>query len=331
MKKVIFIFLACTTLFAQNEYSSIAGQPGSFSRLGFGARGKGMANAMTSVIHGNLVSYYNPALSVFQEGNSFQTSYSFLSLDRTLNFLNFTRRFELGTTNLDGTKRDKPRSVAGVSAGIINAGVGEFDERDNQGIKTGTLSPFENQFFLSFANRFSEKFAVGVAAKFYYSKLYDEVTSTTIGFDIGAIYRFNEHLTIAGALVDINSKYKWDTTKLYDQDGTNKEDKFPILKRFGVSYKFDEPNLIASVEFEGINDETNFLRVGAEYNIYPDLYLRGGIDSFNLSNTDFPIRPSLGFSYFYNFETLIAGIDYAFVIEPYSSHDQHIVGININF
>ena len=69
---------------------------GSFSRMGFGARGMGMGNSLGAVIDGNLVSYYNPAVSAFENDNSFQTSYSFLSLDRYLNFLSYTRRFKFG-------------------------------------------------------------------------------------------------------------------------------------------------------------------------------------------------------------------------------------------
>ena len=93
MKKTILVSILLFTgvILAQSQFSEIAGKPGAFSRMGFGARGKGMGNAMSSVSQGQLVAYYNPALSVFQEGNSFQTSYSFLSLDRSLNYLNFTR------------------------------------------------------------------------------------------------------------------------------------------------------------------------------------------------------------------------------------------------
>ena len=125
MKKVVlFLFLIFTICVqAQPKFSEIASMPGAFSRMGFGARGIGMGNALTAVTEGNLVSYYNPALSVFQEGNSFQTSYTFLSLDRSLNFLSFTRRFDLGG------KKDR---AAGISAGIINSGVGKIDGRDNQ-------------------------------------------------------------------------------------------------------------------------------------------------------------------------------------------------------
>ena len=66
-----------------------------------------MGNSIGAVNEGNLVSYYNPALSVFQNDNYFQTSYSFLSLDRSLNFLNFTKRFEFGKSKIDETNQDQ--------------------------------------------------------------------------------------------------------------------------------------------------------------------------------------------------------------------------------
>jgi len=296
--------------------------------MGFGARGKGMGNAMSAVIKGNLVSYYNPAVSPFQEGNSIQTAYSFLSLDRSLNFLNFTRKFELGSS--DNNNQSGFRSTLGLSLGIINAGVDGWSERNNEGMVTGELSTSENQFFLGLSNKFSEKFSAGVAFKLYYYKLYEDISSTGLGVDIGILYRFNNNLTIAAVVSDINSKYEWDTSELYGQEGNNTTNKFPVTKKIGVSYVFEDPKLLTSIEFENSNAGTNFLRFGAEYNIYEGLFLRSGLDKFNLSNTDFPVRPTFGFSYSYFLDNWFVGIDYAFVIEPYSSHDQHIIGVNIN-
>jgi hypothetical protein len=304
--------------------------PGAFSRIGFGARGIGMGNAMSAVKEGNLVSYYNPALVPFQEGNSFQTSYTFLSLDRSLNFLNFTKRFELGKKE-NSDKTTKPRSVVGLSVGLTNSGVSHIDARDSEGRKTGDLSTSENQFFAAVANRFSEKFSIGIAFKFYYYKLYQDVTSTGLGFDLGVLYLLNESMTLSFMVSDINSKYEWDTGKIYGSNGNITKNKFPLLKKIGFSYKFNEQKIIAAVEFESSDAGTNFLRVGGEYNIYENFLLRAGADKLNLSNFDFPLRPSFGFSYFYSLNSLKLGIDYAFVIEPYSSSDQHIIGINVNF
>lgn len=331
MKKLLIVISLITfSINAQSQYSAISSMPGAFSRLGFGARGIGMGNAMSSVKEGNLVSYYNPALAVFQEGNSFQTSYTFLSLDRKLNYLNFTRKFEFGKKEMpDGTI--KPRSVAGISVGVINAGVTNIDGRDSQGNKTETLSTSENQFFVAVANKFSDKLSVGIAFKFYYYKLYEEVTTNAFGIDIGALYSINDAMTVSFTFSDLNTKYKWDTGKIYGASGMLSEDKFPLMKKLGFSYKFDDPKIIASIEYESSNAKTSYLRAGAEYNLFQDLFLRGGVDKVNLNNMDIPVRPSFGLSYFYKAGSINLGFDYAFVIEPYSAGDQHVIGINVNF
>ena len=330
--KILFLIILFPLIgIAQPEFSKISSMPGAFSRMGFGARGIGMGNAMSSVIEGNIVSYYNPALIVYQENNSFQTSYSFLSLDRSLNFLNFTRRFEFYSEKDSLIENPKPRATAGISIGIINAGVGKIDGRDNQGIKTGDLSTSENQFFLGLANKFSEKFSIGIAIKFYYYKLYEEITTNSVGFDAGVLYRINEQWNVSLMIADFNSKYKWDTAPIYELQGATTEDKFPVLKKIGVSYRNNNLGLITSVEFESSNAETNILRFGAEYNLIENLFVRGGVDQFNLSNSDFPPKPALGFSYFKEFGNVTFGVDYAFMIEQYSPYDRHIVGLSVNF
>ena len=317
-------------LIAQPKFTEISTKPGAFSRIGFGARGIGMGNAMSAVTTGNLVSYYNPALSPFQENNSFQTGYSILSLDRSLNFLSFTRKFDFYSSK-NGSDEGKPSRTAGISVGIINSGVSGIDGRDNNGLPTGELSTSENQFFLSVANRFSEKFSMGISVKFYYYKLYEEITSNALGLDIGAIYKVNNNWNVSLMISDINSKYEWDTSPIYGQQGLATKDEFPIMKKVGVSYFNPEIKLLTALEFENSNAGTNIVRLGAEYNIFENLFLRGGIDQLNLSNTDSGLKPSLGFSYSKVFGDWIVGVDYAFMVEQYSSSDRHIIGVNLQF
>ena len=333
MKKLIItiIILSSTIVLAQPQFTEMATRVGAFSRMGFGARGMGMGNAMSAVITGELVSYYNPAVTVFQDNNSVLTGYSFLSIDRNLNFLSYTRRFDFYSQKDSLLENPKPRNSAGVSIGVINAGVNNIDGRDNNGLPTGELSTSENQFYLSFANRFSDKLSVGITAKFYYYKLFEDISTTSFGVDIGGVYKFNDQFTVALAVIDINSKYKWDTSPAYKKDGVITEDKFPNLRKLGVSYLNKEIGILASLEYENSSAETNILRAGVEYNIYEGLYLRGGIDQFNLSNTDWPVRPALGFSFYKSFGNFKVGVDYAFVIEQYSSNDRHIVGLTFNF
>jgi len=316
---------------AQPKFTELAVKPGAFSRIGFGARGIGLGNAVSSITEGQLVSYYNPAITPFQESNSFQAGYSFLSLDRSLNFLSFTRKFDFYSSKDTVAETRKPRTTAGLSIGVINSGVGKIDGRDNNGLPTGELSTSENQFFMGLAARVSEKLSLGVSVKFYYYKLYEEITSNGLGFDVGALYRVNENFNVSLVVADINSKYKWDTSPVYEQQGIISEDKFPNLRKIGVSYRNKDLGILGAIEFENSDAKSNILRAGVEYNIYDRFYIRGGLDQFNLSNTDWPIKPALGFSYFQALSNFVVGVDYAFQIEQYSSSDRHIVSVNFNF
>ena len=131
--------------------------------------------------------------------------------------------------------------------------------------------------------------------------------------------------------MDLNSKYKWDTGSIYGTDGVVTKDKFPNLRKLGISYLNKTLGLLAALEFENSSAETNILRAGVEYNIYKDLFLRGGIDQFNLNNMDWSVRPSAGFSFYKSFGNVVVGVDYAFVLEQYSRADRHIVGLTFNF
>ncbi|MCC6638909.1 MAG: hypothetical protein IT278_14390 [Ignavibacteriaceae bacterium] len=327
---IIILFLSAP-IDAQRIMNNLSSAPGAFSRIGFGARGIGMGNALSTVKSGNISSIYNPALSVFQDDNAFSAQYTFLGLDRSLNFVSFTRRFDFYSKNDTIPETRIPRSTAGVSLGLINAGVGNIDQRDNQGFKKGTLSTSENLFFLSLANKFSEKISVGVTARFYYYKLYEEVTSTSLGFDIGAIYTVTPELAVSLVLTDVNSQYKWNTAPIYNTEGGETIDKFPLFKKLGVSYYYKPYKLQLAAEFASDNYGTSLLRFGAEYNIYEGLFLRGGIDNFFLNKSDEPVKPSLGFSYSRELGNYRIGFDYAFQVEQYSSSDRHIIGLNFIF
>lgn len=332
MKRIITIsLLFISVLAAQPEFSSISTQPGAFSRMGFGARGMGMGNAMSAVKYGNLVAYYNPALSVFQKDNSFQTSYAILSLDRKLNFLNFTKKFSLPSKRRGISKTKESNLMAGISIGLINAGVSDIIGRDNQGNNNGTFSTTENQFFFSFAKEFSKKLALGISVKFYHYNLFQDVTATGTGFDFGGIYSVNEHLNFSLVITDLNSKYKWDTTPALQQNGSQTENKFPLLKKIGASYFSKEYKTLIAAELESSNAGTTIFRIGVEHYLTKNITVRGGIDQYNLRNSDFPVRPSLGVSFIKKIGNFLVSVDYAFVAERYSPEDRHIVGISARF
>src|SRR5262245_3320872 len=120
------------SLFAVSaSYAQLGGTPGAFTRMGFNARGISMGNAMTSVITGDITGFYNPAVSAYQDDHLINLSYSFLSFDRNLNFVSYTKNFKLPNQKEGG---------AGVTFSWLNAGVGHIDGRDIDGFKIGEFS-----------------------------------------------------------------------------------------------------------------------------------------------------------------------------------------------
>lgn len=294
-----------------SSYSQLGGLPGAFTRMGFNARGISMGNAMTSVTTGDVNGFYNPALSSFQNEHLINASYSFLSLDRSLNFVSYTKNFKLPKQTEGG---------AGITFSWINSGVGKIDGRDIDGFSIGELSTSENQFLFAPSIMVSDKISLGVGFKLYYSKLYEGVSSTSFGFDLGGIYKVNDKINVGVTVKDINSKYEWNTIDLYGQNGNQTKEKFPRLFTLGVSYQLPKNFGIVSVDYETSNKKSNIIKVGAEISPVKDIRFRAGFDRFDLSVDDKigGARAMFGIGYQKSFTSYIVGIDYSFVIEPYT-------------
>ncbi len=307
LKQLFCIFALATSAVAQN-----AGTAGVFARMGYGARGMGMGNALTAVPSGELNTYYNPALSPFSLQHNVQATFGILSFDRSLNFLSYTQPLA---------------PSAGVSFGIINAGVHNIDGRDNDGYHTDDYSTSENQFYLSFANRVDRRVSIGVTIKLYYAKLFDKVTSTTVGFDVGGLVSLTDDLSLGIAVQDIGSKYKWDSKSLYGENGRQIEDKFPMLRRIAFSYRLPGTLGVVDAEFENSSEKTNILRIGAEYAMAENFSLRAGADRWELSDNATGVKPSFGFTVKNSFNGWTPVVSYAFVVEGFAPHGMHVITV----
>jgi hypothetical protein len=328
LKKYLITILI--TIFISGIANAQSGSyTGSFARLGFGARGLAMGNAMVSNIFGDVSGYYNPAISSFQEDGIVNIGYTFLSMDRSLNFVGFTKKFTLPNQENRG---------AGISLSWINAGVNDIDGRDNDTRQIGNFSTFDNQFYLGTSFLVSDQVSLGVGFKLYYSKLYEDVTSTSIGFDLGAVYKAMDNLSFGFAIRDLSAKNEWNTSDLYGSLGNTTEDKFPTLINFGGTYLLPKNYGLVSLEIEYHNNpkyedkntgETSerfneyFFKFGTELFLTDHLKLRGGLERIDFSNEDFGgnLKPSAGFGFYKSIsKSIILGVDYSFAWEPYS-HD----------
>jgi hypothetical protein len=320
--KTSLIYLALFVFFFSRLNAQTNGLAGSYTHLGFGARGMGMGNALTSVTEGSLQSYYNPALAAFSEERTASLATSFLAFDRQLNFLSYTQAVQ---------------PTAGLSAGIINSGVKNIDGYDADANPTGALSTQEDEFYLAFSNRMAENFSLGVSVKLYYAKLYDQMSTTTVGFDIGGFYKITPELNVGAVIQDVSTKYKWDSKALYDVNGKLTTDKFPQLRRIGVSYAPDTKIGLVSVDFENSSEGTNMLKMGAEYNFFlsdsahMSFTIRGGVDRWVFGDNATGAKPTFGFTLNHLPAYLTPSITYAYEIEPFSTQGIHVISLSAMF
>lgn len=316
--KIFLKIIIVTVFLASHAYSQLGGLPGAFTRMGFNARGIAMGNALSSVTAGDINGMYNPALSPFQNEHNINLSYSFLSLDRSLNFVSYTKNFKLPNQSEGG---------AGITFSWINAGVGKIDGRDIDGFSIGELSTSDNQFLFAPSIRVSEKISLGIGFKLYYSRLYEGVSSTSFGFDIGGLYKVNDKINIAVTAKDINSQYEWNTIDLYGQNGNQTKEKFPKLYTIGASYLLPDNFGIVSAEYQTSNKRSNMFRLGIELNPIKDIKFRAGWDRLDYNAEDMMggSRPGAGIGYQKSFGSYIVGIDYSFILEPFTHNPFQVI------
>lgn len=322
MKRKTIFFLSIFSLLSIALQASVQGQSswsvgglaGAATRMGFGARGIGMGNALTAVREGELTGYYNPALAPFQTSPTGAASLGLLSLDRRLNFLSYTQAL-------------KPSG--GISVGIINAGVSNIEGRDGDGHLTDTYSTSENVFLFSFGLRPTSKFSAGVTAKVLYYSLFEGISTTTAALDVGVLFILSNEWTVGAVVQDINAKYRWDSTPLYGRDGNTTTDRFPVRKRIGVSYAPSFYSATVSAEFEAIEDEA-LTRVGVELSPFRGIQFRGGIDQISFSGK-LNAKPSLGLTVQTPIDKWKPALHYTYVFEPYSAGNLHFLSISLTF
>jgi len=309
--------LCLVAFFAGSSHAQDAGTAGAFARMGFGARGMGMGNTLSAVTTGDVSTYYNPALGAFSEHRVASATFGVLSMDRSLNFLSYTQAVQ---------------PTAGISMGLINAGVSNIDGRDGDGAHTDYSSTFENQIYLAFSNRVGDDVSLGAAIKLYYSQLFDQVKSTTVGFDIGAAVKFTDQLSGGAVLQDVTSKYKWDTKAIYGpSEARTTEDKFPTLRRIALAYSLPTHLGILTAECENSSEGTTILRFGAEYSIVEEFTVRGGLDRLDFSDDATGAKPTFGFSVKNSFNGWMPELNYAFVFESFAPHGMHIITLSALF
>ncbi len=300
MKKIINILVLVLWLMTglqANDTEYASGYAGAFLRMGLGAENMALGNAGVALTGSSSGAYYNPALIAYNEKISVATGYAFMSLDRKFNYLGIN--YHLPPT-------------ASVSLQWIHAGVDDIQGRTFSGIPDETYSTDEDALMLTFGNRMGENFAFGFTLKTLRHSLLD-ISGTGVGFDGGIYWSPLKNLAFGAQIKDVTASYTWKTTSIFEEEGSNYIEKFPMVYRTGFMYQYKSFLLVSDMEI--IEDNTYF-HGGLAYNYKQLGALRIGYDRNSLT-----FGCGLKYDFLWNTKT---ELDYAFVQQKYGEGHNHM-------
>ena len=236
------------------------GQGGAFLRMGVGARAVAMGGAFTAIADDATAAYWNPAGLGQLKNPQLGAMYSVMSLDRTHNFVSYVQPIS---------------SIGTFAVSWINFGVSKIDGRDSYGNPTGEFSDSEMAFMLSYGKSFADIFHIGGSAKYLVHSLADNKASG-FGFDVGALVKISDVISLGAVIQDIGSSITWDTFSEH-------EDTFPTQIRLGAAVS---PKLIPiklAGEIEKTSEQEAKYHAGVEYWLLKMLAVRGGYSSKGLT------------------------------------------------
>ena len=302
-------FLLFMNLVFASDHASYSG---SFLRMGTTARSIAMGSGFTAELDQGFTAFYNPAGISFTENRNASVTNHSLQLDRMFLVSSFA-------TYLPPT--------AGLGIAWVRAGVNQIDGRTGAGEHTGFLSTSEDAYFISFGQRLRPWLSVGINIKLLRLQLpmnESNLVGSGMGFDLGLLLRPIPNISLGLVIQDLNSSYLWKTSEIFPETGRTYREKFPIIYRFGGTYRYKEIYFVG--DFGVITDYEDILgipvRVGGEFQYKENYFLRAGYGNSRVS-----LGAGMKYILFNQKESFI---DYAFVAEP-ALNIGHVFTVSIQF
>lgn len=331
----ILFFATLSSLYAQS-----GGFSGAPQRIGYGPVALGMGNAMTAVTSQGSYAHYNPAHSaMFLRHTPLDLSVSSLSYDRI-------------HQTIGGVFQLPPS--AGITINLLRSGVNNIDGRTLSGYPNGTFDVSEYQLLTAFGIRMNDKVSAGVGFKINYANYHEDLDAeTSVGIDLGFLYRITSEVNIGIAVQDLFAEYRWNSGDLYNvAESRNVINKFPTRFKFGLAYQKETFTISGDYELQALSSEaenqesiiqngrstsittitelkTNVqqFRLGGAWDAHERITLRTGYSLPDLENTD-SWGASGGFSLYLPFDKLSPSIGYAFVMEPNRVSNMHVFSLS---
>lgn len=317
--KLLTVIATVTILFAFNlktDARPLAGLSGSFLRIGISADRVAMGDVGAALPGGGSTWYYNPAILPLEMNRQASLGYRWMSLDRSIIYASFS-------TNLEPN--------AGISFTVLRSGTDNIDGRYSNGEQFDVLSQSDNMISGSFGLNPIKQISIGITIKWYINAVPDildddkNLYAYGMGVDLGAMYLVTDWLNLGFQLKDIDSRYTWETSEVWGDSKGATEDQFPNFMRFGIGINA-LPDLSVGIDAilypnELDDDKGVDVHYGLEYK-YPMMIGR----SFKLRTGWNGEAATFGFGIDLNLNYLDAAIDYAYIIEPNSPGDSHLIG-----
>lgn len=290
-----------------------------FLEIGVGAQAMGMGGAYVSVANNATALHWNPAGAASLPELTIDVVHTNWIADTKFDFAGAV--LPLGSAGTLGF------SLTSLSMGDMAVRTVEFPEGTGEFFSAGDLAAG-----ISYARQLTERFAIGITAKYVQQSIWHE-SASAFAVDLGTTFKTDLFggMTIGASLSNFGTTMKMsgrDTRQFIrldpnkqgssDQIATNIElDSWdlPLLFQFGVSTRiFDNDQYRWSVAVDALHPNDNYesLNIGTEFVYSNYLFLRAGYQSLFLDQAEGGMSFGFGVSSADFLGSLRVGVDYAY-------------------
>lgn len=313
---IAVVFCVSITGVGDARADQLGGLPGDFMRMGLGADRVAMGDCGVASVQSGAGWYYNPASLPYLQRPIASIGYRWMSLDRSIMYAGISLPV-------------KPN--AGLAFGVLRSGVDNIDGRDSNGEHFDMLSFSNNLIHGSFALMPHKRVGIGISIKWMISAVPDildddkNLYAYGIGIDLGMRVRVLSNFNLGLQLRELNAKYSWESSEVWGDDTSAKEDTFPMIVRLGGEWEpLHDLTLVAEllVNSQDIGDDSEAFdpHFGAEWRYPVDndkkLKLRAGYNGDTIT---------FGMGLQFDVSGVRANFNYAFLIEPVAPGSSHMV------
>jgi len=320
--KILWIFIICF-LANQNIYSQNVSKTGttaaSFLEIGVGAAANGMGGAF--------VGLSNDASSLFWNVGGIATLNQYEAILVHTNWVADTKFDYAGLVIPLGDFGNLGLSFTSLSMDDMKVRTVEQPDGTGENFSAGDIS-----IAISFARSLTERFSVGISAKYIKQSIW-HMSSSAFAVDAGTIFKTDllGGLTIGAVLSNFGTPMRLDgrDTRYFirvdeTKQGSNERiptnielDSWdlPLHFQIGVSlpaFQYDNNKLTVSADAIVPNNDYQSLNVGAEFSFMDFFLLRGGYNSLFLMDAEGGLSFGAGVNSKMLLSTAIVNFDYAF-------------------